>query len=162
MEAHSYSFFGQKTGMILSSPNSTDPYIFLTFVKKLSSGIWEKPSLKQGKNIKCNIGEIIQMIQVARTPSFEWSTVHRFKNEQTSIKWKNQQGKIFINITGYSKVIAFPESQLLLDLLIHIYKEKIEFATGRKELKLPTESIPSKEDPYDLEDIETYINSQLG
>ncbi len=126
MEHHSYSFFGQKTGIILDSSRLNEPSIYFKFIKKKDNGNWEKPSLKEGKSIKINILELIQIINIFNRQNSKWSTVHKFENDSTSINLSNVDGVISFSISGYMKQIKFPESKLFLDLLHHIYKEKIE------------------------------------
>lgn len=133
MKRHSYSMFGQKTGMLLDSGDWTQSCVYFTFLKKLPSGIWEKPSLRQGKKIKFNIGEILQILQILRSDGSRWSTVHVFQDDKTSISFENKNKSIHINVLGYYKQLRFPDSRILYDLLTHIYKEKIEHATGYNE-----------------------------
>jgi len=61
MDNHNQSFFGQKTGLLLNSADPSEPYIYLRFLKKKGDGTWEKPSNREGKNIKINLLEQIQI-----------------------------------------------------------------------------------------------------
>ncbi|MHA1674302.1 MAG: hypothetical protein ACTSYI_11835 [Promethearchaeota archaeon] len=131
MDHHNYSFFGQKSALIMDSAKPSEPFIFLRFLKKLPEGRWEKPSLGEGKNLKINLLEITEMLRVLNTINSEWSTVHRFQETQTSIKMTNQGQKVQFFVTGYAKPLMPAEVRILTDLLEHIYHEKIEQATGR-------------------------------
>ncbi|MHA1522726.1 MAG: hypothetical protein ACTSRK_21390 [Promethearchaeota archaeon] len=131
MDHHNYSFFGQKSAIILDSAKPSEPFIFLRFLKKLPEGRWEKPSLGEGKNLKINLLEITEMLRVLNTTNSEWSTVHRFQDIQTSIKMTHQGQKVQFFITGYAKPLMPAEVRIFTDLLNHIYHEKIEKATGR-------------------------------
>jgi len=44
VDSHLKSFFGQNTGIIVSSYSSSDPFTFIHCFKKKPNGIWEKPS----------------------------------------------------------------------------------------------------------------------
>ncbi len=130
MKKHSMSFFGQKTGLILNSAEPKDDYIFVHLIKKRYDGSWEKPSKGQGKSIKFNLGEIILIIDVLSKKTSNWTTVHRYQGDTTSISFKNQRECVQIYISNYSKSLKYPETKILRDLLEHIYKEKIKLATG--------------------------------
>ena len=130
MDHHQQSFFGQKTGVLLNSAQLHDPFLYLQFLGKKPSGQWEKPSLKEGKNIKINLLELIHMIRVFSTHGAKWSTVHKFGEENTSITIENKCGAVTFFVAGYSKYFKFPETKLFGDLLHHIYTEKIVHATG--------------------------------
>jgi len=67
MDRHNYSFFGQKTGMLLDSAEIDQPCLYLRFLKKKQDGSWEKPSQGQGKNIKLNLIEMIAILRIFRT-----------------------------------------------------------------------------------------------
>jgi hypothetical protein len=130
MKNHNQSFFGQKTGLLLNSADSSEQSIYLRFLKKKGDGTWEKPSNREGKNIKINLLEQIQVIRVLLTVNSKWSTVHKFGEDQTSITVENKNGNVSIYVGGYSKYLKYPETQLLADLLKHIYEEKISNSTG--------------------------------
>ena len=130
MNHHNYSFFGQKTGMLLDSAEINQPCLYLRFLKKKQDGSWEKPSHGEGKNIKLNLLEIIAILRIFRTQNTKWSTVHKFGEETTSITVENKNNIISFMITGYAKQLKFPETELFTDLLDHIYHEKIINATS--------------------------------
>jgi hypothetical protein len=130
MQYHSLSFFGQKTGLIVNSADWSEAYMYLRFIKKKANNSWEKPSNKEGKVIKINILELISIIKTLTKGSGKWSTVHRFGNESTPISLECAPNTVNISIPGYQKYMKFPETVLLLDLLKHIYEEKITNATG--------------------------------
>jgi len=130
-DKHNKSFFGQSTGMFLQSSLKTDPFIFLRFIKKKESGTWEKPSIGEGKTIKCGLEEIVMILKVLKKNSKGWSTVHVFKEEKTpiSIKWEGEN-KIWFNVSNYPKMLTIPQIEILVLLMEHILAEKIEFATS--------------------------------
>ena len=130
MNHHNYSFFGQKTGMLLDSAEIDQPCLYLRFLKKKQDGSWEKPSQGGGKNIKLNLLEMIAILRVFRTENTKWSTVHKFGEESTSITVENKNSTMSFMISGYAKQFKFPESELFTNLLDHIYHEKIINATG--------------------------------
>ena len=63
-DTHSKSFFGQNTGLIVSSSSKTDPYFFIRCIKKKPGGSWEKPSSGEGKVVKCSLDEIVMILEV--------------------------------------------------------------------------------------------------
>ncbi len=130
---HSQSFFGQATGIIINSPSKTDPFIFLRCIKKKPDGIWEKPSLGEGKTIRCSLEEIVMILQVLEGKTPSWSGYHKYKekNTQISVNWEgNRQDKLWIRVGDYAKMFGFSQIEILRLLLKHILDEKIEFATG--------------------------------
>ncbi len=130
-DKHNKSFFGQSTGMFLQSSLKTDPFIFFRFIKKKESGTWEKPSLGEGKTIKCSLEEIVMILKVLRKRLKSWSTVHVFKEEKTpiSVKWEGEN-KIWFNISDYPKMLTTSQIEILALLMEHILAERIEFATS--------------------------------
>ncbi len=130
MDHHRQSFFGQKTGLLLDSANIADPFIYIRFLQKKPTGQWEKPSLKEGKSIKLNLLELIQILRVLSSNSSKWTTVHKFGDENTSISVEHANNTVNFYVSGYNKYFKFPETKLFMDLLQHIYNEKIEKATG--------------------------------
>ena len=92
---HRKMFFGQNVGMMLQSPSWHDPYIFLTFIRKKEDNSWEKPSSGEGKVLKFSLEEMVMMLEVIRGESSSWSTIHKFKEEHTAIKfrWDNTYDK---------------------------------------------------------------------
>ena len=131
MKHHRYAFFGQKSAVLFDSGDQSHPYFYLRFIKKKSTNQWEKPSLQEGKSIKFNLLEMIQVINILEKPGQKWTTVHKYKNETTPITVENQGNKILFRIPRYTKPISLVEAILLKDLLKHVYQEKITNATGK-------------------------------
>ncbi len=132
---HSQSFFGQNTGLIINSSSREEPYIFLTCIKRKSDGIWEKPSLNEGKVIKCSLEELVMILQVLNRKTLNWQTIHDYKDNKTSISfgWEDDKAQIlWINIGNYSKMLNFAQTEILRLLILHILKEKIKYATSSK------------------------------
>ncbi len=132
MKHHRISFFGQKSGLILDSAEDIDPWLFLKCIKKKPNGTWEKPSAKEGRNIKINLLEIIALMDLCQKQNAKWSTVHRYGQASTPITFEKQEDAINITLPGYNKQLKFPETRLFADLLAHIYGEKLISATGRE------------------------------
>ena len=129
---HNQSFFGQSSGMTLISSSKSDPFIFIKCIKKKNNGSWEKPSLGEGKTIKCNLDEIVMILEVLKGNRKAWSSYHNFNNNRTSISFKwdeNSEDKLYINIASYSKMLSYSQIIILKLLLEHLLKEKIEYAT---------------------------------
>jgi len=130
-DKHSMSFFGQQSAIIINSVyNSMDT--FIRHIKKKSDGTWEKPSAGEGKSIKLNLKEIIGMSEVLRKEVRDWSTVHSFKENKTTINlsWEDETAqKLWVNIDDRVKLIRKEEAEILKLLFEHFIKEKIEFAT---------------------------------
>ena len=153
-DKHNKSFFGQSTGMFLQSSSKTDPFIFFRFIKKKESGTWEKPSLGEGKTIKCSLEEIVMILKVLKRDLKSWSTIHVFKEEKTpiSVKWEGEQ-KIWFNISDYPKMLAAAQIEILALLMKHILAEKIEFATS---------SGKSNETPSKVNDVPVDSNNDIS
>ncbi len=132
VDKHSQSFFGQSTGLTLLSSSKSDSFIFFKCIKKKPDGSWEKPSLGEGKTIKCNLDEIVMLLEVLQRNNDSWSSYHNFNDVKTQIsfKWENEdKKKLLIYIGNYSKMLNFAQTEIFRLLLKHILKEKIEFAT---------------------------------
>lgn len=147
VDKHSQSFFGQSTGLTLLSSSRSDPYLYFKCIQKKQDGSWEKPSAGEGKTIKCNLDEIIMILQVLKKNEKGWSSFHNFKDSKTQIsfKWDEKNDKrLMIRIGKYSKVLNFSQVELLRLLLKHILKEKIEYATTSNfpgNRKVPNENV---------------------
>ncbi|MFX1366745.1 MAG: hypothetical protein ACFFCE_12510 [Promethearchaeota archaeon] len=132
VDNHSYSFFGQKVGLIIQSATKNDPFMFFRLIKSKNNGSWEKPSSGEGKIIKFSLEELVWIIRVLTKEVDSWSSYHTFKDTKTQIsfKWENtEKTKLWIHIGSYSKVLEYSQFKILEMLLKHILKEKIEFAT---------------------------------
>jgi len=132
VDRHSQSFFGQSSGMTLISSSNSDPFIFIKCIKKKYDGNWEKPSLGEGKTIKCNLDEIVMILEVLKGKSKAWSSYHNFNDNKTSIsfKWDEESNdKVYINIANYSKMLSYSQIIIMKMLLEHLLKEKIIHAT---------------------------------
>ncbi len=132
VDKHSQSFFGQSTGITVLSSSRSDPSLYFKCIQKKQNGSWEKPSAGEGKTIKCNLDEIIMILQVLKKNQKVWSSFHNFKDSKTQIsfKWDEKNDKkLMIRIGKYSKVLSYSQIELLRLLLKHILKEKIEYAT---------------------------------
>lgn len=133
MKSHNQSFFGQSTGIVFQSSSKAEPHIFIRCIKKKRDGSWEKYSLGEGKTIKCSLEEIVMMRQVLEGKIPSWSIYHSYKDTNTQIQfnWENGNSEVlWIRIGDYAKMLAAPQIEILKALLEHLFKEKIEFATG--------------------------------
>ncbi|MFX1260196.1 MAG: hypothetical protein ACFFAN_20285 [Promethearchaeota archaeon] len=129
---HNHSFFGQTTGLTIRSFSKSEPHIFLNCIKKKSDDTWEKPSLGEGKTIKCSLEEMVMILQVLNRKIHKWSTVHIFNENTTQISfnWEgNENNKFWTRIGDYSKVFGFAQVEIFRMILEHILKEKIKYAT---------------------------------
>ena len=132
VDRHSQSFFGQSTGLTLVSSSKSESFIFLKCIKKKPDGSWEKPSLGEGKTIKCSLDEIVMILEVLNKNKDSWSSFHNFKDVKTQIsfKWEDAaKQKLLIYIGKYSKMLNFAQTEIFRMILEHLIKEKIEFAT---------------------------------
>jgi len=155
VDKHSQSFFGQSTGLTLLSSSKSDSFIFFKCIKKKSDGSWEKPSLGEGKTIKCNLDEIIMILDVLQRNSDSWSSYHNFNDVKTQISFKWEDGakkKLLIYIGNYSKMLNFSQTEIFRLLLTHILEEKIEFATiskmpsGKAVVRIPKDNEQRNQD----------------
>lgn len=132
VDNHSYSFFGQKVGLIIQSSSKNEPHIFFRLIKSKNDGSWEKPSIGEGKVIKFSLEEMVWIIRVLDKETNSWSSYHTFKDAKTQIsfKWENgEYNKLWIHIGKYSKVLEYAQIKILELLLKHFLKEKIKFST---------------------------------
>lgn len=132
VDKHSQSFFGQSCGITIQSSSRKEPFIFLKCIQKKADGHWEKPSLGEGKTIKCNLDEIIMILQVLKRKLNSWTSYHNFNDIKTQIsfQWENEsEDKFWINIGKYSKMLNFAQVEIMKLLMKHLVTEKIEYAT---------------------------------
>ncbi|MFX1388772.1 MAG: hypothetical protein ACFE9Z_01760 [Promethearchaeota archaeon] len=133
VDNHSYSFFGQKVGLIVQSASKNEPYIFFQLIKSKNDGSWEKPSSGEGKAIRFSLEEVTWILGVLSKELSSWSISHNYKENKTSISFKWEDGeidKLWIHIGNYSKVLDYGQYSIMHKLLNHLLYEKIEFATG--------------------------------
>ncbi|KKN76321.1 hypothetical protein LCGC14_0371730 [marine sediment metagenome] len=134
-DQHSISFFGQKNAMLMNSSSMTDPSIFVRMIKVKQNGVWEKPSLNEGKVVNISLIELGSILEVLEHNETEWKTVHKRKDgvsTSISIKWAVDQKAIWINIGDYGKNFKGGELRFFTKMLEHLFEEKIEFATHGK------------------------------
>ena len=95
-DSHSKSFFGQNTGLIISSPAKNIPYIFIRCLNRKEDGTWEKPSQSEGKTIRLSLEEIICIQEVLNRRSQNWRGYHVFRDEKTEIfvGWESEAAKM--------------------------------------------------------------------
>jgi len=134
VESHSKSFFGQNSGLIVSSSSKFEPFVFFRCIKKNTDGKWQSPSKNEGKLIKCSLEEIIMMLGVLNHKEHRWHSIHNYKENKTvlSFSWEDENSdSLWINIGDYSKMLNLAQAEILRLLLSHFLKEKIIFATSR-------------------------------
>jgi len=150
VDSHLKSFFGQNTGIIVSSYSSSDPFTFIHCFKKKPNGIWEKPSSKEGKSIKFSLEEIVLILRVLNRQTLNWQSQHNYKDNTTpiSFNWEDDEAEVlWINIGKYSKRLNLAQTEILRLLLSHFLEEKIIHSTFPKKL---THNIKAKT-PLSLE-----------
>jgi len=133
MDTHSKEFFGQNTGLIISSSSKNDPYFFIRCIKKKLDGKWEKPSKGEGKTIKFSLEEAVMILEVLKRELKQWSTYHVYKDSKTQISfnWEDEAMKtLWININHYAKMLNFSQTEVMRLLVAHFLEEKIECATS--------------------------------
>ena len=158
VDSHSKSFFGQNTGLIVTSSSKFQPFIFIHCIRKKVDGKWQKPSENEGKLIKCSLEEIINILGVLSHKEFKWQGIHSYKDNKTilSFSWEDENSDtLWINIGDYSKMLNLAQAELLRLLLSHILKEKIIFATSqnREYRNKRTKSHLLENEAYFIEDI---------
>ena len=130
---HSQSFFGKSTGLIIQSSSKTEPYIFLTCIKKKPDENWEKISQGEGKTIRCSLEEIVMILKVLKRKIDSWSGYHTYKENNTpiSFSWEsNKKNILWINIANYSKRLDIAQIEIFKLLLKHLINEKIKNASA--------------------------------
>lgn len=137
VESHSKTFFGQNTGIIVSSFSSSDPFTFIHCFKKKPNGTWEKPSSKEGKSIKFSLEEIVLILRVLNRQTLNWHSQHKYKDTTTSISfnWEDEEAEVlWINIGNYSKRLTLAQTEIFRLLLSHFLQEKIIYSTLPKKI----------------------------
>ena len=132
VDFHRKNFYGQTTGLQLTSPSKTVPFLFLAIIKRRDNGVWENPAMGEGKVVKLSIEEIICILDVLKKGSGSWRGYHVFRDYKTEIYvgWESEARRVIIFRVGdYEKKLRFPNINLLTLLLDHILHEKIQFAT---------------------------------
>ncbi|MFX0074436.1 MAG: hypothetical protein ACFE96_03270 [Candidatus Hermodarchaeota archaeon] len=145
VDSHSKTFFGQNTGIIVSSFSSSDPFTFIHCFKKKPDGTWEKLSSKEGKSIKFSLEELVLIIRVLNRQTLSWYSHHSYKDSATSISfnWEDEETEVlWINIGKYSKRLTLAQTEILRLLLSHFLHEKIIHSTYPK--KTTDEDKPKK------------------
>lgn len=135
VDVHIQSFFGHNIGIIVKTYSKSKPYIFFQFLKKKPDGIWEKPSINEGKVIKFSLEEIIMILQVLNRKIQNWANYHIYQNKKIhiSFSWEDDSTKtLWINIDDYSKMLNFAQTEILRLLMTHILNEKIIYSTTSK------------------------------
>ena len=133
--SHSKSFFGQNTGIIVSSSSSSDPFMFIHCFKKKPDGVWEKPSSSEGKAVKFSLEEIVMILRVLNHETHKWQCQHIFKDKETSIffNWEDSNHDVlWINVGKYSKRLNLAQTEILGLLLTHFLDEKIIYSTAQR------------------------------
>ncbi|TFG12291.1 MAG: hypothetical protein EU535_06340 [Promethearchaeota archaeon] len=145
VDAHRYSFFGKKTGIILSSMSRSESFVMLTCIREKAGGSWEKPSQNEGKVVRISLEEMVEILRVLEQKAEGWSTVHKYKEESTKIefRWKDDHhSALYIDIGSYPKMLNYSQTEVLRLLVMHLIKEKIVHATVP-----PKTSSESPDDP---------------
>jgi len=87
VDNHSYSFFGQKVGLIIQSALKSEPYIFFRLIKCKNNGTWEKPSSGEGKIIKFSLEEMVCILRVLEKEINSWTNkVKQLKEKKIEYK----------------------------------------------------------------------------
>lgn len=136
-DQHSISFFGQKNAMLINSPSMTAGNIFIRMIKVGANGVWERPTLKEGKVVSLSLMELVCILDVLDHNESSWNTVHKRKDGVSttiSFKWDKEHKGVWINIGDYGKNLSGGELRLFTKLMEHWVDEKVEFAThGKKQ-----------------------------
>lgn len=174
VDSHSKSFFGQNTGIIVSSFSCSDPFTFIHCFKRKSNGIWQKPSSKEGKSIKFSLEELVLILRVLNRQTLKWQSQHNYKDNTTAVSfnWEDEESNVlWINIGKYSKRLTLAQTEILRLLLSHFLQEKIIYSTYPKrkarnikaKTALTNENEETKEICCDLdEDYEINLNKLLN
>ena len=126
---------GQNTAIIIKSHSKSKPSVFFQCLKKKTNGIWEKPSLNEGKIIKFSLEELVMILQVLNRKLVNWINYHSYQNRKTQISfsWEDENAAIlWINIDDYSKMLNFSQTEILRLLLTHLLNEKIIYSTNTR------------------------------
>ncbi len=139
-DKHDYSFFGQKTGLILSSSSRSQPHFFFKCVKKKPDDSWEKLKSGEGKTVKISLEEMAMIKSVLEGRLKEWSTFHKREEITTTISFKWDDVKLIVAVGDYFKPLAGAQVEIMKYLIAHLFEEKIAHATT-----LPSPAMTEKE-----------------
>ena len=162
-DSHSKSFFGQNTGIIVSSSSSSNPFMFIHCFKKKPSGVWEKPSSSEGKAIKLSLEEMVMILRVLNLKTHKWQGQHIFKgNESTvSFNWEdNNHEVLWINVGKYSKRLNLAQTEILRLLLTHFLDEKIIYSTLQKKSNADRIKKPIHKNQFKSDEINIQVDDQ--
>lgn len=174
VDSHAKSFFGQNTGIIVSSFSCSDPFTFIHCFKRKSNGIWEKPSSKEGKSIKFSLEELVLILRVLNRQTLKWQSQHNYKDNTTAVSfnWEDEESNVlWINIGKYSKRLTLAQTEILRLLLSHFLQEKIIYSTYPKRkahnIKAKTALTNENEETIEIccdldEDYELNLNKLLN
>lgn len=133
-DQHNQNFFGQKTGLIVSSNLKEEPFIFIRCLKKKKDGEWQK--FEESKVIKLSLLEIVAISDVLNGKRKIWNTFHSFNESKTPISFawdEHDSDLLWVNIDEYSRPLNYPETELMKRLIDHILEEKICYSTIKSE-----------------------------
>jgi len=138
-ETHNYSAFQGISGLIITSPSREGPFFFIKCIKMKQNNMWERPSLKEGITVKIGLEELGNMVAVVKHKCQTWSNVHEYQNKKTSISLSlHESNKIKLMVDNFSIILNIGQTNVLTELLSHLFKEKVKYATGTKKKKVPT------------------------
>ncbi len=129
---HNKSFFGEDTGIIFDSGQSSSPSVLLRFIKKKGDGSWEKPSQKEGRAIKFSLVDVAFILQVLRGDKSLWETSHSFKERKIAISFERDSESVNIRAGDYFKLLNYGEIEVFSKLLEHVLQEKVIDSTEVK------------------------------
>lgn len=159
-DQHNQNFFGQKTGLIVSSNLREEPFIFIRCLKKKKDGEWQK--FEESKVIKLSLLEIVAISDVLNGKRKIWNTFHSFNESKTPISFawdEHDSDLLWINIDEYSRPLNYPETELMKRLIDHILEEKICYSTVKSEKNM--KEIDEKANNIKEEDIQNKKENRL-
>ena len=162
-DSHSKSFFGQNTGIIVSSSSHSDPFMFIHCFKKKPDGVWEKPSSSEGKAVKFSLEEIVMILRVLNHETHKWQCQHIFKDKETSIffNWEDSNHDVlWINVGKYSKRLNLAQTEILRLLLTHFLDEKIIYSTLQKKINTDRIKKRNQKNQFQSDELNIQLDNQ--
>ncbi len=163
-DSHSKSFFGQNTGIIVSSSSSSDPFMFINCFKKKPNGVWEKPSSSEGKAVKFSLEEIVMILRVLNHETNKWQCQHIFRGKETSVffNWEDDNYDVlWINVGKYSKRLNLAQTEIMRLLLTHFLDEKIVNSTLQKKSNSDRIKKRNQKNQFQSDNLNNQLDDQI-
>ncbi len=133
MDYHKYIFHGQSFNLILYSISKYDPHVYLKWKKRNFKNVSQQDRNKHEKLVELNLENLTYIFNLLKNQQNlrDITIKERLKGDYVTFSWENENTRsLWIRANSFSKVLNFPQIQLLLLLIEHLLHEKIAFSTS--------------------------------